>query len=100
MGKILLTKKNIEEYIAKDEKKVYIGGDMILAPSAKDVIRSKGITIVYDEKPTKDKDSNYCLNAEFIKKDIVKILKEDYRIIDNEAIDKLYNEILDKINKK
>ncbi len=51
MGKMLVDVNNVESLICQDEKKIYIGKDMILTSRAKDLLRNKGITLVYGEKP-------------------------------------------------
>ncbi|WP_026894210.1 hypothetical protein [Clostridiisalibacter paucivorans] len=99
MGKVLLTKKNINQYVSKGDEKIYIGKDMILTPGAKDIIRNMGLTIVYGEKP-EEKDCDYCFDPEIVKKDILKMLKEDYGISDEVRLNELCNETLNRINKK
>lgn len=100
MGKILLTKKNIEEYVSQDKNKVYLNRNMILTPGAKDYIRNKGMCIVFEEKSGSPKGLQYTSQLEMMEMKISKILKENYDITDNKKIDDICSIVLNRINEK
>ncbi|WP_129599623.1 hypothetical protein [Anaerophilus nitritogenes] len=86
MGKILVTKNNINQYIC--ENKIYLDKEMILSPGAKDILRDKNIMIVYEQK-------DEILD---MKNSICRILLEDYNIEDDKTRDKILQKVLNKIN--
>lgn len=49
MKKILITKKNINEYLDAKTCSLVMGPDMILTPGAKDEVRERNYAIVYKE---------------------------------------------------
>ena len=53
MGKKLIGCHSVDPYICQDEKKIYVDQTMILTPGVKDLLRNKGITIVYGKAPKK-----------------------------------------------
>ncbi|PKM51481.1 MAG: hypothetical protein CVV02_05970 [Firmicutes bacterium HGW-Firmicutes-7] len=99
MGKTLLTKNNVEEYILKNQLKIFVDKNMILTSGAKDIIRNRGISIIYDQNQVEKQNDEDCTELEMITKLLVKILKEQHGITDDEQIKNVCNLILTKINK-
>lgn len=106
MAKILLTKKNVNEHISEDGKNIYITNSMIITPGAKDVLRNKGVMIVYGEKPEIEENKEVCQECvessdlEDLQNMIVKILEKDFNITDKASINEACKLILDKVNTK
>jgi len=77
MAKKLVSEKGVDEFIV--DGNVYMDGSIILTPGAKDVLRNKGVSIVYGAKP------------EMCKKDqleatVAALLKKEYGITDDVQI--------------
>ena len=51
MKKELISKDNLDSFICKDDKKLYLGSDKLLTPGAKDELARRHIEIVYGEAP-------------------------------------------------
>ena len=101
MGKVLLTKNNIDAYISKNQSKLYVDKNMILTSGARDVIRNKGISIIYDksrEEEAEAVDGTYA-DMEMITKTVIRILREQHGMTDAAQIKEVCNLILTKINK-
>lgn len=68
MAKRLVSEKGVEEIIV--DGTVYMDGSMILTPGAKDVLRNKGVTIVYGPRPeTCEEDRLAAMVADLLKKE-------------------------------
>lgn len=80
MKKILITKKNINEYLDAKTCSLVMGPDMILTPGAKDEVRERNYAIVYKISESSDEVS--------LEDRIKCILKNDYNVED-EALLKL-----------
>ena len=81
MKKILITKKNINEYLDAKTCRLVMEPDMILTPGAKDEVRERNYAIVYKEISES--------SDEISLEDRIKcILKNDYNVED-EALLKL-----------
>ncbi|PKM57567.1 MAG: hypothetical protein CVU98_05460 [Firmicutes bacterium HGW-Firmicutes-3] len=100
MGKVLLTKNNIEEYISKSQSKIYVDKNMILTSGAQDIIRNRGISIIYDKSREEKSEDAICSATEMITKQLIKILKEQHSITDEAQVKNICNLILQKINEK
>lgn len=100
MGKILLTHKNVGDYISEDEKYIYIDKTMIFTPGAKDLIRNRGIMVVYGEKPQIEETYSKPFNMETLKENIETILREDYNITDKLSVDQVCSLMLEEVNTK
>jgi len=103
MGKVLLTKNNIDAYISKNQSKLYVDKNMILTSGARDVIRNKGISIIYDKSREEEAeevevDGTYA-DMETITKTVIRILREQHGMTDAAQIKEVCNLILTKINK-
>jgi len=107
MGKQLVTRKNVDDLICIDEKKIYIEKDMILTPGAKDIIRNRGITIVYGKKEEKNKEvlnetddkEEENLDKDKIEEKITNILVKDFKISNDERVNKVVSDVLEVLNK-
>ncbi|MDF1617488.1 hypothetical protein [Petrocella sp. FN5] len=99
MGKVLLTKNNIDAYISKNQSKLYVDKNMILTSGAQDVIRNKGISIIYDKSREAEAEEGTYTEMETITKMVVRILKEQHGMTDAAQIKEACNLILTKINK-
>lgn len=100
MAKVLLTNKNIENYIAEDKKHIYISKDIIVTPGAKDLIRNRGISMIYGEKPCTEIVYDNGFNINTLKENIKTILREDYNITDKLSIDKVCSLMLEEVSLK
>ncbi len=98
MGKVLITKNNIETYISKNQLKLYVDKNMILTSGAQDIIRNKGISIIYD-KSREEVEHGISSELETTTKMVIKILREQHGITDAAHIKEVCNLILTKINK-
>lgn len=56
MGKKLVSHKNIEEYICRNENRAYIDSSLILTPGARDELLKRGVDIVYAARPAEKGD--------------------------------------------
>ncbi|MBC2855076.1 hypothetical protein H3N56_01030 [Cetobacterium sp. 2A] len=79
MAKKLITLDNINEYLCGEE--FYVSKDMILPPNIKDYLKEKNVKVIYNN------DSEL----------IVKILKEEYKIIDDRKINEILRKVKDVI---
>ncbi|SHK09386.1 hypothetical protein [Paramaledivibacter caminithermalis] len=108
--KKLITKKNIDEYLVEGENKFYADSSMIISPGAKDILRNKGIVIIYgDRKESCGKDiyeckEVSCLDAEKkndrylnIASTIARLLTQEFRITDAEMVEEITSKVLNKI---
>lgn len=100
MGKILLTKNNIEAYISKGQSKIYVDKNMILTSSAQDIIRNRGISIIYDtSREEASEDTTYSETGTIIKQ-VIKMLRDQHGITEEAHIKTACHLILKKINEK
>ncbi|MCP3923275.1 MAG: hypothetical protein GY714_11890 [Desulfobacterales bacterium] len=102
MGKKLVRANCVDEYICIETGSIYVDGSIILAPGAKDLLRNKGIRIVYGPKPNAQK-SEICSTSDASKIDqlvvqIVKILKNDFCITDTEKVVRICSQVIKLIN--
>jgi hypothetical protein len=100
MGKVLLTKNNIEAYISQNQSKIYVDKNMILTSGAQDIIRNKGISIIYDKSREDASEEMTPSETGTIIKMVVKILGDQHGITDEAQIKNVCNLILQKINEK
>lgn len=121
MGKKLIGCHCVDQYICRDEKKIYIGKNMILTPGVKDYLRNKGIALVYGKAPennsnpletpkvrvekapaapedTKADSKTHDKALEKLMINILKILKADFQIEDDKKIKELSLQILNRVN--
>ncbi|PKM66506.1 MAG: hypothetical protein CVU95_11020 [Firmicutes bacterium HGW-Firmicutes-2] len=100
MGKVLLTKNNIEAYISQNQSKIYVDKNMILTSGAQDIIRNRGISIIYDKSREDAPEEMTLSETGTIIKMVVKILSDQHGITDEAQIKNVCNLILQKINEK
>lgn len=110
--KKLITKKNIHDYLIEGESEFYADSSMIISPGAKDIIRNKGIVIIYGNK----KDSFRkgisecqevsCLDVEEksdnnlkIIRIIARLLTQEFEITDAKMVEEITSKVLNKIEK-
>ena len=95
-NKILYNTQNIHELIRDKSGVLELDSNIILTPSAMDLVKTKGITIVY-KNGKEDACNNGCGNDDIIKS-ITKILIDKYNITDEKIIKKVIIEVLKGIN--
>ena len=97
-NKILYNTQNIHELIRDKSGVLEVDSNIILTPSAMDLVKTKGITIVYKNgKEDACNNNNGCGNDDIIKS-ITKILIDQYNITDEKIIKKVIIEVLKGIN--
>ena len=100
MGKQLVRRDNVEQFICHEEKKLYVGGTLILTPGAKDYLQEKSIAVVYGEQPAVtakpvakiEAASGVDLNSR-----IQQLLKSDFSITDSRLIAEVTRKVLEKL---
>lgn len=108
--KKLLTKSNIHNYISEGENELYVDSSMIISPGVKDILRNKGIVIVYGQrKEDSSKEITECKEVSGLNKrekhddesEIIKtvtnLLLHEFKITDDEIIKKIIEKVLNKI---
>ncbi|WDV45088.1 hypothetical protein PV797_16400 [Clostridiaceae bacterium M8S5] len=100
MGKLLVTKNNLSQFMEQGDSEFYVEQKMILSPSAKDMLRNKNITIVYGQKKQKQKQEQEQENDESsqIVTLIAKVLVEDFKIYDQNKINCITKRVLERID--
>ena len=97
MKKILIGAHNLDRFVQAGATTLCLGPEHILTPGAKDLVRNKGISIVYadpgceksaEEVPLKDpaSDPDTASAAEHLSMQIVKLLREDFNVTDDTRI--------------
>lgn len=89
IGKKLITKKNVSEFICQESKDVYLAPDMILTSEAMDILRNKGIAIHYSTKTQEIID---------VRSEIEKVLKNEFGIIETSHLQQITDVVLKKYN--
>ena len=88
MAKKLVSEKGVEALIVGDC--FYMDGTVILTPGAKDVLRNKGVTIVYGAKPeTSEEDP--------LEATVAALLKKEYGITDEAQVKAVSCKVVDMI---
>ncbi len=103
MGKKLVRANCVDEYICTETGSIYVDGTIILAPGAMDLLRNKGVRIVYGNKPDGVQaqacsPSDISVNQLIVQ--IVEILKKDFCITDTEKLVTICSQVIKSINKK
>ncbi len=103
MGQKLVGASCVDEYICIETGCIYVDGSIILAPGAKDILRNKGIRIVYGPKPDVQK-SDICSSSDVseinqLVVQIVEILIKDFCITDTEKVVTICSQVIKSINK-
>lgn len=89
IGKKLITKKNVSEFICEGSKEVYLSPEMILTSEAKDILRNKGIAIHYSAKTEDNGD---------VRNEIENVLKNEFGINQKSQLQQLTDVVLKKYN--
>ncbi|SCY24089.1 hypothetical protein [Desulfoluna spongiiphila] len=88
MAKKLVSEKGVDEIIVGGS--VYMDGSIILTPGAKDVLRNKGVTIVYGPRPeTSEEDRLEAMVAD--------LLKKEYGITDDAQVKAVSSKVVEMI---
>ncbi len=96
-NKILYNTQNIHKLIRDDLRVLELDYNVILTPSAMDLIKARGITIIYKNDKEPICNNNGWSNDDIIKS-ITKILIDKYNITDEKIIKKIVIEVLKGIN--
>lgn len=103
--KRLVTKRNINDYLIDGEDKFYADASTIITPGAKDILRNKGIVIVYGKSvekcvseavECKEEDSK---NEIKIVTTIENLLAQEFNISDAGKIEEITSKVLTIIKK-
>lgn len=103
--KKLVTKRNVNDYLIEGEDKFYADGSTIITPGAKDILRNKGIVIVYGKRVerciAKDCREEKALdkseekeNELQIVKTIANLLAREFKIYDENRIKEITSKVL------
>lgn len=95
MGKILITKNNLSQFLDKSSCVLKLGKNMIISPGAKDEIRQLNYKIQYvsDEIVKVEKMQDNSNEEELIKERIRKILKSNYDVDNEDIVEKIIQEV-------
>ncbi|WP_432663252.1 hypothetical protein R9X47_22070 [Wukongibacter baidiensis] len=109
--KKLVTKRNVHDFLIEGEDKFYVDSSTIIAPGAKDILRNKGIVIVYGEREeAKTNEPQKCdevSNLDDDKQDekelkiikiITNLLADEFNISDVDEIKEVTSKVLKRIN--
>lgn len=100
MGKQLVGRDNVAEFISHEEKKLYVGKTLILTPGAKDYLQEKSIAIVYGEKPeteAKPVPKTEVASGSDLNGRIEQLLKSDFSITDSKLITEVTRKVMAKL---
>ncbi|MCF6466275.1 hypothetical protein [Clostridium sp. Cult2] len=92
MSKILITQKNLDEYLEENSKEILIDSTMILSPIAQDLIKERGIKTIYKTAPKVIK-----LDTDVLIEKISSILYEEYSYTNKDDIRRIVKRVLEKI---
>jgi hypothetical protein len=114
MAKVLLTQKNIEEYLCRETGSLHVDRGMILSPGTKDYLQNIGITVQYGPRPApagarpetpattvSSPAADHPVDAGDITtltKRIVAILQDEYHVEDKEKLQELCLQVVRNIN--
>jgi hypothetical protein len=111
VAKKLITKNNFTDFVCKKNNTIYVDHSMILSPGVKDILRDRGITIVYGDRKKVKEEAVQCVNWELahgecrsntesdLENTIINILRKDFNIFDNEVTGKIVGNVLRIIHK-
>lgn len=100
MGKQLVSRDNVEQFICHEEKKLYVGQELILTPGAKDYLQEKSISVVYGQPaqaPVQQAKSAETGTAPELSNKIRQLLKSDFSITDSALMDEVTKKVLAKL---
>ena len=100
-NKIVYNTQNICELIKDKQDVIYLDSNVILTPSAMDIVKSNGIKIVY-KKDNDESACNCCCcdsnDSNEIVKHTINILVNKCHITDEKIIKKVIIEVLKRVN--
>lgn len=102
MGKQLVSRDNIEQFISHEEKKIYVE-QIILTPGAKDYLRENSIAVVYgaqSETKTKPAQSTGTASEANLNDQIQRLLKSDFAITDSRLITEVTQKVMAKLGNR
>ena len=102
MGKQLVGRDNVEQFICHEEKKLYVGQTLILTPGAKDYLQEKSIAVVYGEQPAvaaKPIPNSAASSGSDLNGRIQQLLKREFSITDSSLITEVTQKVMDKLEK-
>ena len=100
MGKQLVSRDNVEQFICHEEKKLYVGQELILTPGAKDYLQEKSISVVYGkpaQAPVQQVKNAETVAAPELSNKIRQLLKSDFSITDSALMDEVTKKVLAKL---
>lgn len=99
IGKKLITKNNIDDYLTDAKSSVTIGSDMILTQGAIDILRNKGIAIHYGKEKLSDTvcPADHTAGPKDLQAKIEAVLKQEYNIHQPEALQEIIALVLKKV---
>lgn len=87
--KKLVTKNNVHDFLMGDESQFYVDSSMIITPGVKDILRNRGIVIVYGDRKVD--------STKEITKTITNLLTQKFKITDDVAIKEITSKVLNRI---
>jgi ethanolamine utilization cobalamin adenosyltransferase len=87
VSKILINEKNLDQFIKKDEKSIVVDKTVILSPSAKDILKERGIKVIYEN-------STYKKENRDMMETIINVLKRDFNLKDVNLINEIAIKVL------
>ncbi len=111
MKKQLIGAHNIDDFINPDTSSLCVDAGMILSPGAKDILRNKGVTIVYGEVAKKS-DVNTAISSDITTKEtkhdsqvllikkIANMLSNEYGIKEEKQLRTISLQVMRKLNQQ
>lgn len=87
IGKILVTIKNINEFLVPGSQNFVLKKDMMLTPGAKDYLRNNSYTICFKEN----------VKEESLEIKVRRILESEFNIKDKRQIEVIANAVIEKL---
>lgn len=95
IGKILVTIKNINEFLVPGSQNFVLKKDMMLTPGAKDYLRNNSYTICFKENVSENvKEKEESLDCK-----VRRILEDSFNIKDKDKIEKITKAVIQKLKK-
>lgn len=91
IGKILVTIKNINEFLVPGSQNFVLKKDMMLTPGAKDYLRNNSYTICFKEN-VKEKEKEESLEIK-----VRRILESEFNIKDKKQIEVIASAVIEKL---
>ncbi len=91
IGKILVTIKNINEFLVPGSQNFVLKKDMMLTPGAKDYLRNNSYTICFKENEKENE------KEESLEIKVRRILESEFNIKDKRQIEVIANAVIEKL---